>query len=488
MEKLARKPSTDPVQEKLRQNKTNWNKEVSSFINDLIHLKKTMNGWPSKFHKERSKIVEPIPADPATIIGSLAGDFQDIVTKGNSLIQEQLNYSKNRRQKQPKQLNLPFPPPGSSTQAPPTTTTQPNLSQQLELGLASDNNDYQLISNASNPLTRFFARLLNPSIGGSEGARVRRYRKSLLNASAQMYKDLKKLQDAIVSSGPQSIFLASKLLDKTENNWVFLASGYKTYIETLPNGASDTGDKIETPKELLDLSNQSKISDPKIDQALIAVQDIQKHSNNFSGVSGMPELREAAKKFYMAGPSEKLQLADSFLTNYQQILTRISNEKQLPVQDSLANIAALELQNKKTVISSNEQMQIVAQTFLKKLRHQLSPFDKTSSFRLDVYNMAEENKKLLDKVMDILEAGFNQEELSNLLGQISDNMKRIRTLMQGLTSTIRGLGYQPEFLNLLERGRVGDYGVPLNQKQKSELGKMLELKQMRELVKMYGGK
>src|SRR5574338_50285 len=107
--KTARKPSSDPVQEKLRQNKALWNKEVSTFVNDLIHLKKMMNGWPSKFHKERSRIVDPIPADPATIIGSLAGDFQEIAQKGNSIVQEQVNYAKNRRKKQPKQLNLPFP-------------------------------------------------------------------------------------------------------------------------------------------------------------------------------------------------------------------------------------------------------------------------------------------------------------------------------------------------------------------------------------------
>jgi hypothetical protein len=65
MIKSARKPSSDPVQEKLRQSKAVWNKEVSIFVNDLIHCKKLMNGWPSKFHMEKSFIKEPIPADPS---------------------------------------------------------------------------------------------------------------------------------------------------------------------------------------------------------------------------------------------------------------------------------------------------------------------------------------------------------------------------------------------------------------------------------------
>src|SRR5512135_1467273 len=131
MEKIARKPSADPVQEKLRSDKASWNKDVSAFINDLIHIKKTMNGWPSKFFKERSRITQPIPADPGTVIGALAGDFQDIVNRGNAIIQEQIEYAKNRRQRRPK----PAAPPVAGGQSPAPTTPAPSpapdLSQQL---------------------------------------------------------------------------------------------------------------------------------------------------------------------------------------------------------------------------------------------------------------------------------------------------------------------------------------------------------------------
>src|ERR1700678_1249493 len=99
MLKEAKSPP-DAVQQKLRRNKASLNKETSIFINNLINFKKLMNGAPNLFFKEKSKIINPIPADPATIIGSLAGDFQDIVSKSNAIIQEQINYSKNRRQKQ----------------------------------------------------------------------------------------------------------------------------------------------------------------------------------------------------------------------------------------------------------------------------------------------------------------------------------------------------------------------------------------------------
>lgn len=500
MEKTARKPSTDPVQERLRQNKTNWNKEVSTFINDLIHLKKTMNGWPSKFHKERSRIVEPIPADPATIIGSLAGDFQDIVNKGNSVIQEQLNYSKTRRKRQPKQLGLPFPPPAPGAPAPatpaaPAAPATPELSKQLELGLASDNN-YYLISEASNPLTRFFHRLLSPGIGlTGEGARIRKYRMSLLNAALQTYKDLKKVQSSIVGSGPQSIFVASKLLDKAENNWVFLSSGFKAFQDTLPKGAVDTGAKIDVPPALKDVpptgepvpsAPGAELADPQVVAAMGAVQDIQRYANTFKGVAGMPDLKNAAQKFSKALPADKQRFANELLRLYRQVLTQLSANKMIPVQSSFADVIAMETKSEApTTASSQDQLQAVAQGFLGKLRHQFSPFDKTSAFRLDIYKMAAANRKLLDKIMDHLSVGLNAETLSPLMAEISANMSKTRALMNGLSSTIRGVGYQPEFMSMLERGRLGDYGVELSPKQKVELERMLKQKQLRELTQMY---
>ncbi len=501
MEKTARRPSTDPVQERLRQNKANWNKEVSTFINDLIHLKKTMNGWPSKFHKERSRIIEPIPADPATIIGSLAGDFQDIVNKGNSVIQEQLNYSKTRRKRQPKQLGLPFPPPAPGTPAatpatpPASTPATPELSKQLELGLASDNN-YYLISEASNPLTRFFHRLLSPGIGlTSEGARIRKYRMSLLNAALQTYKDLKKVQSSIVGSGPQSIFVASKLLDKAENNWVFLSSGFKAFQDTLPKGAADTGSKIDIPPSLkgapptegsVTPAPGAGLTDPQVMAAMGAVQDIQRYANTFKGVAGMSDLKKAAQQFDKALPADKLKFAGELLRLYRQVLIQLSANKMIPVQNSFADVIAMETKNEPpTTASSQDQLQAVAQGFLGKLRHQISPFDKTSAFRLDIYKMAAANRKILDKIMDHLSTGLNAETLSPLMAEAGSNMLKIKTLMNGLTSTIRGVGYQPEFMSMLERGRLGDYGVDLDPKQKIDLERMLKQKQLRELTQMY---
>lgn len=99
MIKSARKASSDPNQEKLRQNKDSWNKEVSSLINDLIHFKKLVNGWPNKFFDERSKIIDPIPSDPIKILSDLLSKYNNINQAGKNIVQQQIDYSKNRKKK-----------------------------------------------------------------------------------------------------------------------------------------------------------------------------------------------------------------------------------------------------------------------------------------------------------------------------------------------------------------------------------------------------
>ena len=169
MFKEARKPSNDPLQEKLRLNKSQWNKEVSVFIDNLINLKKLMNGWPSKFNMERSNIKEEIPSDPKTILGALAGDFQELAQKGNSLIAQQADYSKNRKKKQPKQNNVPAP------------TTTLNLAQQLASSL-----DFELKAEGSTPLSRFYSKIQGPWIGSGPEVRMKKYRVSMLNSCADL--------------------------------------------------------------------------------------------------------------------------------------------------------------------------------------------------------------------------------------------------------------------------------------------------------------
>ena len=295
MIKVARKPSADPVQEKLRQAKVTWNKEVSTFINDLIHLKKTMNGWPSKFYQERSKITEPIPADPVTIIGSLAGDFQELAQRGNSLVQQQADYSKNRRKKQPK---APMgTPPQAATPATPATPEEPkpDLTQQLTASVASDRlvklasnfeNKYDLVAEASNPLTRFFAKLTNLPIGFGQSAEMRRLRMSMLNTCVKVFKNLEKLQVQIVRSGNESIDDAWTVFnDDVWKNWGMVRKTYESYKGFLPKGVPDTGGPIKTPAELDEIRKKEDADSKKLEKKMDQIDQ--------SAQSGKPSPEDA---------------------------------------------------------------------------------------------------------------------------------------------------------------------------------------------------
>lgn len=273
MQKNARKPSTDPVQERLREDKAKWNKEVSLFVNDLIHLKKMMNGWPSKFHMERSFIKDPIPADPATIIGSLAGDFNELAQKGSAIVEEQLNYSKNRKKRQMKQLNLP----AVNTQptapgAPAAPPAGPDLSQQLSLPSVASM-DYALLAQASNPITRFFTKLFNPTAGFGQAADIRRARIAMLEACAQGYRNLGKFQVMVVKSSAASVHDANAKLHECWTNWTLVSRAYVLYKNSVSLRAPDKGGSIEHV-----VKEQDAKEEKELDKLNDAVQEFTEQS------------------------------------------------------------------------------------------------------------------------------------------------------------------------------------------------------------------
>jgi hypothetical protein len=511
--KTARKPSQDPTQEKLRQNKALWNKEVSTFVNDLIHLKKMMNGWPSKFHKERSRIVEPIPADPATIIGSLASDFNEIAQRGNSIVQEQVNYAKTRRKKQPKQLNLPNvsqTPQAAPEAAPPA----PDLSKQLSLPAVASS-EYELVSEASNPLTRFFARILNVGIGGSEKARIKKYRMSLLSAAAQSYKDLEKLQANVVGSGAKSIFHSSQLLGKIENNWVFFTNGFATYKDSMPNEGkgADTGGDLPAP-DLGKPKGQEQAQPPaaappsdgaqfNLDEAGLIMNDYM--NTNVSGLydkfppDKFQRFHSIANKYRnTTDPHKRVMLSKELASQYHALRAALNktfgtNGNTLAeIVSSIKPEAATPPPPPPATASPEDQLEKLAQDFLKrwygKTKHQINPFDKTSAMRLDLYNKADETKKILDEIMDHLEKGLVVDFLSPLVNKISLNMMIMKKTMGGLEATVRGVGFEQPFMSLLEKGRIGDHAIDLTPEQKKKLQRALELRRMRDLTNMYSGR
>ncbi len=457
MEKTARKPSMDPVQERLRQNKALWNKEVSSFINDLIHFKKTMNGWPSKFFKERSRITQPVPADPATIIGSLAGDFQELVNKGNSVIQEQLEYSKNRRQKQPKAPAAPQQPGVPATPTAPTPEApKPDLAQQLGKGLAASSQRAELIklaaefegkylleSQASNPLTRFVARLFNPKFGFGEAARMRRLRMTMLDSCAKTFKVLKSLQAEVVKSSESSIESSHKMMTMAWNSWNIVYRLVSAFKGLKPGDIKEPGGVIEDPelkkqRAIEEGRDPDEAAEPPAASSQVSTTLVNKlrdfrgaatflgsniSNPQFKNLVSLVERLSAIPKGRNLSVTEVTEIEKA----YDEALAATSKEAGFSNMSSFAQIA----QTLITAANSTKKEAQEFRGFLGKTRHQILP-GATSGSRLEIYNLIEQAKKDVDELMDLLESGFERDRIEKLVIQINREMSTLRTMIRSL--------------------------------------------------------
>jgi len=103
---LARKKSSDPKQENLRQNKQDFNEEVSNFISELIEFKKSINGRGSpKLNIKPNKIQEPPPSELYSILTHLNSKYNKISGDGTSILNKQNDYSKSRKKSKKSQAN-----------------------------------------------------------------------------------------------------------------------------------------------------------------------------------------------------------------------------------------------------------------------------------------------------------------------------------------------------------------------------------------------
>jgi len=434
MLKEARKPSSDPIQEKLRQHKAVWNKEVSIFIDNLINLKKLMNGFPSKFNMEKSFIKDPMPADPNSILGVLAGDFQDLAHQGNSIISEQLEYSNKRKKRQ---------------------NTQPNLSQQLTAEI-----DFNLEAIASNPFSRFYSKLKGPILGNSPEARIKKYRVSMLNSCADLNRQLRKFEEAILGKSPESIFTASKMLDKIENQVNFILNTISAFKSIIPKKENISSNPKSDIKSIIDDFNKNYLNFTDLDETISR------------------KLINAISNYESATPENEEKIISDIYSLYKELVDDL-NRKYGTFAKTLGEI----------LFAKKASIEILAQEFLskwiKKIIHQLSPFDKTSALRLDIFKKTEESQDILDKMMNSLEKDFDIDSLVNYTNELFGNLTKVKSLMKPLEDIIKHNMFDKTFINLLKDNKITEFDFNFDKKQKERLERLLENRKFRDLSQIY---
>ncbi|MCZ2224467.1 MAG: hypothetical protein LC122_12660 [Chitinophagales bacterium] len=224
MEKNARSKSKDQAQESIRSSKENWNKRVSKFIDDTIHLKKMVNGYPSKFYLQRGKITQPLPVEPSKILSLLTSEYKEIADEYLEIAKMQQDYATKRMQKE-SSINI----------------------------------------EASNKLTRFRSYLSGPFFGDDEKAELNRMRKVILSSFADIYYATKKLNSNILKRDAESIHEAANNFNTFTDNLNAIIKLIK--LETSKKEVHDKPEQQQEqpakPPESLDKDKKDKTTSDK---------------------------------------------------------------------------------------------------------------------------------------------------------------------------------------------------------------------------------
>ena len=459
MIKVARKSSSDPIQEKLREEKSLWNKEVSSFINDLIHFKKNMNGWPSKYFPDKSSIKDPIPANPATIISNLSSRYSKIIQLGNEIVKQQLEYSKSRKKQQVKQLSLPFI----------TSDVKQNFN------IKNSESFYNLTTEASNPFSRLFTRLVTPTWGSSNEANIRKYRMSLLKTCAKIYKELGKFQAEVVGRNNESIISSNKILHKTYNDWLLVCNFVIDYKKNISKDEKNTDGNIKSKnkedsslEEMIISDKPSSIDkpqpgdfdhEPKDGEGILeelestksnVILEAQQAIKDFFNTRLDPQsnllitdpnmfnnLIDLDGRFKMAKSNEdKQKIATKIVMEHRTILHK-ANKKFNVVASSLDELlkAIIAKNNITTAYIQSSNLEKVAQDFIKKwVGKKINQYssDANAPFRLEMFEKTNTIREDLNKLMDLLEKDININDIDPIVCKIHKNMMSIKKVIRYL--------------------------------------------------------
>lgn len=166
MNKMGKKHTPDPVKDQLLKTKQKWNKDVKALIDDMKAFKQLVNGYPNKFHQQKSRIIDPIPAEPAAILDNIASKYNEIAQVGKNIVQQQSAFSQKFKEK------------------------IPNKAAAYLL-------NEELVAEASNIFSRLWTKITNPTFGDSMETSIKRFRLAIIDGLADLFKKFKSFEKNI---------------------------------------------------------------------------------------------------------------------------------------------------------------------------------------------------------------------------------------------------------------------------------------------------
>ncbi len=414
--KLTTATSSDPVQQKLRDDKKVMNKETSSFINDLIHLKKTLNGTPSKTHPERIPIGQAFSPDVIQELEQLSSDFAAIAGGWKQITEEQAEYAAHRRKKVPHQ------------EAPPAVLAPVQASELLE-------------SLGSNKVTRFFSKLQGPMLFDSPAQKRNKYRISLINGIEELFYLVRNIQFTIVESTPESLTEVKDMFDELNVKFHKLEKGFSLFFEeeikkdpelppaTIPSLLSP-GSPTPAPTGQLDFSLPRESSgkelmtrEKKIEKVKEWYQDLLAYDAKTNYPKKM-DLFESGMKDVLAGAENPKPFA-MCKHSYTFILNAAKEHFNCPSAKSLKEVKeqAPPLQANASNIMSR---------WMNKMKHKLNMSDPTSSGRLKIYEHCTLMRQSFNSILNSLESSVDPMYLKQGFDVIQEQMSTFANLLEPL--------------------------------------------------------
>ncbi len=263
----------------------------------------------------------------------------------------------------------------------------------------------------------------------------------MLDYTVKSYKALKQLHKEIVKTGKGSIIQSHKMMAPVWNNWNNVNRLFSTYkIIRKDEVVSDVGGPIANPAVDAEKGKGKAKGEPTApppdDQTIARATKLNALLQDFYGASGalgkatspaFHELHSLVEQVIAAPQDQKVEtlLRSNLDEVYQRALQETNNELG-------TNAASF----KEIAATSPFEGVKNAQRQLGKLRHSLLP-GATSGQRLEAYHLMTQIRQDMLKIMDLLEAGFDIQQLTTAIGTVQREMVTLRTMMRALYYTVK---------------------------------------------------
>ncbi len=428
-----RKHSSDPVQEKLRADKSSWNDQASHFIAQLnafkpkmIAFKRGLNGkGDPRAGIPASDIKNPLPGEVSSYLSlisnefhALTSSFDQLVSEVSGVISEQAQYSNSR--KKGKTASLDF-------------------------------SEEELVALASNPFSRFWAQM----IGKFDTSAANVQRLSMLKKAAQINASLKDFEEMSLVKGTKNIELLEKAYASLRGKFDSLVKDVTLYATSLnreklndpSTSKKETEEEVpvkEKPKSPAkndeeDIERRELPAAPAFITAL-KVQDVLLELKELYEVFPKQSVKDNivfGQRFFKEDPESKKFIRNILykryykdLTDFRKTLEKDLNEK-IPASANLEDLLKIKEDG---VVGGDIKNKTAGpiQRMLGRTNHYWRN-DETTSARIHIADAADLARTENRKLMDLLEKkNPSPESLTGHIAKINEHFKQMYAGIQSL--------------------------------------------------------